>query len=87
MFLAGFFVPSLSCLEAVGSPPSECAESAPTARFSGLPDGIDPILLEELWRDGDAASCGLGLRPTRAGQGRVEDGMTVIRQPLGFAAV
>jgi RNA polymerase sigma-70 factor (ECF subfamily) len=49
----------LAYLEGVGIAPFQSVENAQRASFSILPDGIDPALLEELWRESDAAACGV----------------------------
>jgi len=49
----------LAYLEGVGITPSQSVESARTAGFSSLACGIDAALIEELWRESDAAACGL----------------------------
>ena len=56
-----FGVPFLAYLGGVGITPSQSVESTRTASFSALPGGIDPALLEELWRKCDAAAYGLAL--------------------------
>lgn len=43
----------------MGIAPFQSVENAQRASFSILPDGIDPALLEELWRESDAAACGV----------------------------
>ncbi|MGA2672815.1 MAG: sigma factor-like helix-turn-helix DNA-binding protein [Terracidiphilus sp.] len=49
----------MAYLEGVGIAPFQSVENAQRASFSILPDGIDPALLEELWRESDAAACGV----------------------------